>query len=461
MLPQIHLPTMKHLLHTLLLGLLTVVMVIDCPAASHRPASQPNIIVIFSDDQGQHDVGCYGSEFPTPNIDKIAQNGARLTDFYVAAPVCTPSRFGLLTGQLPNRSKDKLLGALMFLEGPDKHRGIRPQETTIASVLREAGYRTGLIGKWHLGHGEPGFLPHHHGFDYAFGSTGGCNDYFTTHYGIQPDWYRNGQRITPPGYVTDILTDEAVHFINQPAKQPFFLYLTYTAPHFAKGWDPINNVTTNTMQSKVQHLKRFLDIKDPLRREFAGMVAAMDDGIGRVMQALRVSGQEENTLVIFACDNGGDPKYGGNNEPFRGVKNTVYEGGVRVPCVMQWPGHIAPGSVVHQPLTTLDFFPTFCDLAGVSIKGRKLDGTNFLPAVMNGQTFSRDLFWQMLTGDALRSGDWKYVRIGKETMLFNLATDPYEQKNLAAQEGKKLAELQAIHAKIASDFGPRIETGRE
>lgn len=445
------------LLTLLLLGGITA----PAQAKDWRPAAQPNILVIFSDDQGQHDVGCFGSEIPTPNIDGIAKNGVKLTDFYVAAPVCTPSRFGLLTGTYPNRSQDNLLGALMFLEGRDKHRGIRPQETTIASVLREAGYRTGLIGKWHLGHGAPEFLPHHHGFDYAFGSTGGCNDYFTTHYGITPDWYRNGERVVPPGYVTDTLTEEAVHFIKRPSKQPFFLYLTYTAPHFAKGWDPINNVTTNSMQSKVEHLKRFPDIKDPLRREFAGMVAALDDGIGKVIQALQASGQEENTLVIFVTDNGGDPKYGGNNEPFRGVKNTVYEGGVRVPCVMQWPGHIPPRTVSSQPLTTLDFFPTFCEVAGVSTSGRRLDGMNFLPAVVEGKTYSRELFWQMLTGDALRSGDWKYLQIGKETMLFNLSKDPYEQNNLATKEPGKLAELQAAHAKIVGSFSPRIETGTE
>lgn len=444
---------LRRILTLTLLGGLTLSGLAQ-PAATAR---RPNILVIFSDDQGLHDVGCFGAEFPTPNMDELAKQGAKLTNFYVAAPVCTPSRFGLLTGQFPNRSQDQLLGALMFLSPKDANRGIRPQETTIASVLRDAGYTTALIGKWHLGHGDPAFLPHLHGFDYAYGSTGGCNDYFTTHYGIIPNWYRNGLHIQEEGYVTDLLTHEAVHYLKrQTAEKPFFLYLTYTAPHFGKGWDSVNNTTTNILQAKVEQLKEVPEIKDPSRREYAAMVTALDEGIGHVLTALHESGLEDNTLVIFTSDNGADPHYGGSNEPFRGTKNTVYEGGVRVPCIMRWQGHIPAGSVVSQPLSTLDFFPTFCSLAGVSTEGRKLDGFNFLPAVTEGKTFKRTLFWQTLTGSALRDGDWKYLHIGKQNMLFNLAKDPYEKNDLAKQQPKKLLELQAAHAAVATGFSPRV-----
>jgi arylsulfatase A-like enzyme len=212
-------------------------------------ADRPNIVLIFSDDQGYNDVGCYGSEIPTPHIDSIARSGLRFTSWYSASSICTPSRFGLLTGQNPSRSQDQLLSALMFLAEEDAVRGIRSHEVTVADRLGAAGYTTAIIGKWHLGHGDADFLPTQHGFDLFKGHTGGCIDYFTMTYGIQDDWYEGTRRVRQNGYATELITDEAVAFLEtqQQADKPFFLFLPYNAPHFGKGWNPSKNETVNIM----------------------------------------------------------------------------------------------------------------------------------------------------------------------------------------------------------------------
>lgn len=433
----------------LLLGLLFSVSARDGGSNSERP----NIVLIFADDLGINDVSCYGSEIPTPHIDSIARDGIKLEQYYVASPICTPSRFGLLTGQYPNRSQDKLLGALMFLLERDDHRGIRQHETTIAKVLKGNGYRTGLIGKWHLGHNDPDTLPGQHGFDYTYGSQGGCVDYFTQKYGYKPDWFRNGKPLVEKGYSTDLITDDAVRFLKkQEEENPFFLFLSYTAPHYGKGWDEKTKKTSNILQAKPQDRKRFANIEDTNRVEFAAMVASMDDGIGKVLKELKKQKLDKNTLVIFTSDNGGDPHYAGNNKPFRGQKAQLFEGGIRVPCVMRLPGKIKPGSVSQQPITALDFFPTFCALSGIETKGRALDGMNMLPTLLEGKEFARDLFWKLPSMDAMRRGDWKYVRTAKEEFLFDLAADPVESKNVAAEKPELVKELKAAHASVVATF---------
>lgn len=417
-------------------------------------AKEPNIVLIFSDDQGINDVGCYGSEIPTPNIDSIASHGIKFDSFYVAAPVCTPSRFGLLTGRFPNRAQDNLNHALMFLDERDDVVGLHKEETTIAQVLKKRGYATALIGKWHLGHGRPEFSPNEHGFDYSYGTTGGCINYFTLKYGYKPDWARNGKQIEEEGYATDLITADAVRFVKeQKSAQPFFLYLAYTAPHYGKGWDEATKKTSNILQAKDKDRERLSQIADKDRREFAGMVTAMDDGIGKVLATLKEKDFTENTLVIFACDNGGDPRYGGSNKPFRGQKNQVFEGGIRVPCLLQWPAKIQAGQTIREPVTALDFFPTLSDLTGANTKGLSLDGNSIAPLLLkNKAPGSRDLFWKTPTGDALRRGPWKYVRTNKEEMLFNLEEDPHEEDNLATVKPELMKELQAAHARITSSF---------
>lgn len=423
------------------------------PTQPANAAVGPNIVVILADDLGMHDVSCYGSEIPTPNIDSLAKTGARFNSFYVAAPVCTPSRFGLLTGRYPNRSQDRLIGPLMFQDPRDDRRGIRPHETTIAEVLRTNGYATALIGKWHLGHGQPEFLPNRHGFDYTYGCSGGCVDYFTLKYGQKADWQRNGQAVNETGYATDLITDDAVRYIEKSSGSPFFLYLAYTAPHYGKGWDGEKKQSQNVLQSKPADREKFKAIKDADRREYAGMIAAMDEGIGCVLTTLRQRGLETNTLVIFTSDNGGDPHYGGSNDPFRGRKSELFEGGIREPCLMVWPGRIQAGSVIDEPATALDFFPTFCELAGAQAESSGLDGNSLVCLLLQKQPLPpRDLFWQSSKEVALRRGDWKFVRRASKEMLFNLRQDSAETKDVAAAHPELLGALKAAHTKIAATF---------
>ncbi len=433
------------LLWSVLFGLLA-------PFASS--AAKPNIVLIFSDDQGTHDVGCYGSEIPTPNIDSIARNGVKFTSFYVAAPVCTPSRFGLLTGRFPNRSQDHLTHALMFLDPKDDRVGIHKEETTIAEVLKKQSYQTALIGKWHLGHGLPDFSPNNHGFDYSYGTTGGCIDYFSLKYGEKPDWARDGKQIEEQGYSTDLITDEAVRFLEkQKSGKPFFLYLAYTAPHYGKGVDPKTKKLTNILQAKDSDRARVSQIEDKDRREYAGMVVAMDDGIGRVLETVKRTKLEKNTLIIFACDNGADPHYGGRNTPLRGQKNQLFEGGINVPCLMQWTGKLEPGRVIDEPVTALDFFPTICALTKTKTNSLSLNGGDLTPLLLkNKSAGTRDLFWKTKTSDALRRGAWKYLRVDKEEMLFNLKDDRGEQNNLAEVKPEMLRELKAAHEQIAASL---------
>lgn len=410
---------------------------------------RPNILLIFTDDQGMNDLGCFGSEIKTPNIDSIATQGAKFTSWYVASSICTPSRFSLMTGHYPSRSKDRLLGPLMFLEEGDKVRGIQKGETTIASVLGGAGYETALIGKWHLGHGAKKMLPVSHGFQKFIGHTGGCIDFFTMRYGIQQDWYHGDKHKDTVGYATDIITDEAVDFISEDKQKPFFLYLSYNAPHFSKGWDVGGQKTINFMQAKAEDLKRVQHIEDPIRRQFAAMVKSLDDGIGRVMEALEDSGQADNTLVVFMSDNGGDYKYGGSNKPFRGQKASLFEGGIRVPCVMKFPGSIKPGTISNDQVGAIDLFPTFCKMAGVDSKKYRPDGHDIMNVLKGQPMVQREMLFELHTASALRVGDWKYLKEKKgEPMLFNMASDKEEKNDLSKKNTAVFSKMKKRHDEL-------------
>ena len=427
-------------------------------ACGFAPAedTRPSFVVICTDDQGVGDVGCFGSEIPTPHIDSLAGDGMRFARAYVAAPVCTPSRFGLLTGRHPNRSRDRLLGALMFLEERDRDRGIRAGETTLASVLGASGYDTALIGKWHLGHGDPSFLPTRHGFETFYGHTGGCVDYVTKDYGKLADWYRGEDHVREDGYATDLLADEAARWIEaRSAERPFFLYLPFNAPHFGKGWDAEAGKTRNILQGEKARIERFAAIEDPRRREYAAMVASLDDGVGRVLAALRRAGRERNTLVVFLSDNGADPDYGGSNRPLRGRKTEYFEGGIRVPCIARWPGRVPAGVTSSQILSALDVFPTFCRLAGVDVAARSLDGIDLSAVLGGGKTIDRDLVWTDGERGALRRGSWKFVRdaSGREA-IFDLANDPAEASDLSAADRESLEELRGVFDRVAKGLAP-------
>ncbi|MCG8648815.1 MAG: sulfatase-like hydrolase/transferase, partial [Pirellulales bacterium] len=347
-----------------LLALATLFCVTSAPARAAKENPLPNIVFIFSDDQGYHDVGCYGSEIATPHLDKLAGEGMRWTQFYSASSICTPSRYGLFTGRYAHRSKDELLGALMFLAPEDANRGIRTGERTYVSKLQQAGYQTSLVGKWHLGHGSKEFWPTAHGFDTFFGHTGGCVDFFTLNYGNRPDWYRDRQLVETNGYATDVITDEAIAVIQRASQtdKPLYLHVAYNAPHFGKGWNEQQGAPENVMQAKPADLEKVRHIQDPLRRSFAAKVVGMDESIGRLMGALEDHGLADNTLVIFMTDHGGDPKYGGSNLPLRGGKATLFEGGIRVPCIVKWPGRVPPGTTSSQVACAVDWFATFAEL---------------------------------------------------------------------------------------------------
>ena len=438
-------------------GLTTAFVVDDVAHALERP----NIVMIFTDDQGVHDVGCYGSEIPTPRIDRLASEGMRFTQFYAASSICTPSRYGLLTGRYPQRSQDQLLGALMFMSPDDANRGLRQGERTYVELLQRSGYQTALVGKWHLGHGQEQFWPTKHGFDSFFGHTGGCVDFFSLRYGILPDWYRGREIVETDGYATDVITDEAITLLQKHAAQaeairkPLYLHLSYNAPHFGKAWDASANATQNVMQPKPSDLERVSQIKDPLRRAFAAKVFGLDESIGRVLDELDDLAMSEHTIVIFMTDHGGDPDYGGSNFPLRGGKATLFEGGLRVPCIVRWPGHVAAGSENDSVACAIDWFPTLCDIVGIDRAHFELDGQSILSMLQSepAQQQTRTLIWrtgahaelERQSWTAVREGDWKWVQPpGAEAMLFDLANDPGEQQNVAAQRpdlAKRLAKI--------------------
>lgn len=414
----------------------------------------PNIVMIFSDDQGMNDVGCYGSEIRTPVLDQFAEQGLRFTQFYAASSICTPSRYGLFTGRYAHRSADQLTGALMFLSPEDARRGIRSHETTYMHHLRDRGYQTSLIGKWHLGHGDKSFWPTRHGFQTFFGHTGGCVDFFTLQYGNRPDWYRNETLETVSGYATDVITEEAIREIkrlHQDAK-PFYLHLSYNAPHFGKAWDSIAKSTQNVMQPKPDDLNQINEDLDPLRRAFAAKVVGLDQSVGRVLQEIDALGIADQTLVVFMTDHGGDPDYGGSNLPYRGEKATLYEGGIRVPCMVRWPGRVRAGRITDQVACAVDWYATLLDLCG----GKKSasDGRSLLPLLTDDardqSTVSRTLVWK--TGAhhelgrkdwiAVRRGDWKLVNPpGAAAELYHIGEDPYETEDLSAAKPDLVHDL--------------------
>jgi len=434
-------------------------------SAENPSADRPNIILIFTDDQGYNDVGCYGSEIPTPNIDRLAQQGVRFENWYSASAICTPSRFGLLTGRNPSRSQDQLLSALMFMEDEDRLRGIHQHETTIAHVLQNAGYKTALIGKWHLGHGSDDFLPPSHGFDQFIGHTGGCIDYFTMTYGNIPDWHHGTEIVHENGYATELISEEAISYLRSHSKEnenPFFLFLSYNAPHFGKGWEPKNQTPINIMQPQATELKKVGSIEDKVRREFGAMVVSLDDGVGRVLEAVDEYGLAENTVVIFLTDHGGDPVYGGSNLPLRGNKATLFEGGLRVPCIMRWPKKIKANSESNAVLSSLDLFPTFCAWAGVDELPAKLDGEN-ISSLISGKDVgkSRELFWELGSHNvldrgpwrALRSNDWKYVVMpdGNE-FLFDLSKDPNEVNNIKSENAQTFSDMRERSLELSNSL---------
>jgi len=412
-------------------SILTVSFTITACTSSEVVANEkPNIIVIMSDDAGYADFGFSGNtfakaNFKTPNLDKLANSGVKFTQGYVTASVCSPSRAGMLTGRYQQRFGHEYNLPVTPEPGDvEKFNGMHVKEKTIADHLKASGYRTGLIGKWHLGLAEQ-FHPNNRGFDEFYGLLGGGRSYWEVE-GNDTQYTkmrRNDKTVKHDGYLTDRLGEEAIAFIERNKDNPFFLYLSYTAVHAP-------------MEAKPDHEKQLSHITDKNRRTLAGMTLALDESVGQVLAALDEKKLTKNTLIVFLNDNGGpsDANYS-INKPFSGVKGTFYEGGIRVPFTMSWPDRIKAGTSYDEVISSLDILPTALAAAKAKQLGDKaLDGVDLLPYLndSNESKPHQTLFWRRAAFAAVRDGDHKLVRYpDRPAVLYNVAKDIGEHKNIA------------------------------
>lgn len=411
-------------------------------------ASLPNILLIVADDLGYGELGIQGNvQVPTPHIDSLARNGIRFTSGYVSGPYCSPTRAGLMTGRYQQRYGHE------FNPGPAQQAstvfGLSLQETTLGDRLKSAGYATGWFGKSHLGY-EPQFHPLRRGFDEYFGFLGGAHDYLDAAGDSHNPILRGTNRVSSIGYTTEAFAREAISFIDRHRSHPWFVYLPFNAVHAP-------------LEATPKYLSRFKTIADPKRRTFAAMLSAMDDAVGAVLGKVRELGQEENTLIFFISDNGGPTaSTTSGNGPLRGFKAQTWEGGVRVPWMIQWKGHLPSGRVEDRPVIQLDILPTALAAVGVTPKPEwHLDGVDLLPYLTGAKTDSphEALYWRFGGQMAIRKGDWKLVKApgmagsaeiwgGTEAStagaeLYNLTEDIGEKRNLAANEPDRVKELAA------------------
>lgn len=428
-------------------------------------ARQPNLVLILADDLGYRDVGFNGSKhIPTPHIDSIAAEGVRCTSAYVTFSVCAPSRAGLITGRYPQRFGFE--HNTRWLRD-DIREGLPLSETTIADALGKSGYHNGLVGKWHLG-AHPDLLPLERGFDEFYGIPGGGSLYLPGKHGIEDIetvkneyhsyrlWMLRGDTPEKPEkYLTDVFSDEAVDFVKRNKDKPFFLFLSYNAPH-------------GPLQATEKYLSRFKHIKNKDRRTYAAMVSAMDDGVGRVLAEIDSAGLEEDTLVFFLSDNGGASSNASSNFPLRGYKSSVFEGGFRVPFAVKWPGEIPQGRTYEKPVSSLDIFATIAAASGAKEDPeRPLDGVDLVPFLTGKNTGSphETIFLRKIQQNAfaVRSGSHKMV-IPKDEgkpLLFNLDTDIGEKSDIADANPKILADLEKRRSErngelIDPVFGPGV-----
>jgi arylsulfatase A-like enzyme len=420
----------------LVVSLLAVVATVSADDAA-KSGRRPNVIVILADDLGYADVGFQGcKDAATPNIDSLARHGMRFSNGYVSHPFCSPTRAGLMTGRYQQRFGHENNPKF----DPESTKiGLPVDQITLPQILKDAGYVTGAIGKWHLG-AAPCFHPNARGFSDYFGFLGGGHIYLPDTKG-GPEYVipllRNEEALELKGYMTDVLSDEAGVFIGRHKAAPFFLYLAYNAVH-------------TPLQAPEKYLSRCAGIADERRRTLAAMCVAMDDGIGRVVQALRDSNIERDTLVFFLSDNGGPiTVVPCSNAPLRGGKGSVYEGGIRVPFVAQWRGHLPEGKVYSEPVISLDFYATAAALAGAKMPtDRKMDGVDILPHVLGKKKGPPHgvLHWRSGQQWAIREGCYKLLKRANEPEeLYDLAKDIGETKNLAGEKPDVVAKLKKAH----------------
>jgi arylsulfatase A-like enzyme len=404
--------------------------------------AQPNILLILADDLGWADIGFHESDTLTPNIDRLANGGVRLEQHYVW-PTCSPTRVALLTGREPSR-----FGVLT----PLGDGGLPPETVTLPASLRDCGYSTHITGKWHIG-APPDSRPLLFGFDTSYGYFRGQIDPYTHHYKTGArTWHRNDQLLDEPGHATDLIAAEAIRVIRSAGDKPFFLYTAFSVPHY-----PLSEPSEWTSLYDGE-------IEDRWRKLNAASISHMDDAIGRIVETLEESGLRENTLIVFTSDNGGQQSWNapasqyegryephttlGNNLPLRGWKTQLYEGGIRVPCCVNWPGCVPSGKIIDDPVCIIDWMPTFLELVGrPGDESDGLSGRSIWPLILSDvEPQQRTFYWRTPGRLALRHGDWKLLAYnnGANAELYNLVSDPYETRNLAEMHPERVAELTEI-----------------
>jgi arylsulfatase A-like enzyme len=444
-------------------------------AGVRADGAKPNILLVISDDQGWPDLGCLASKpVKTPNLDRIAAEGARATNFYVTWPACTPSRGSLLTGRYPQRNGlyDMVRNDLVnyghrytldeYAVSPEMTLGLDPKELTIGDHLKRSGYVNGVVGKWDMGQAKR-YLPLQRGFEFFYGHGNNGIDYYThERYGI-PSLFRGNVRTEEDKgkYATEVFEREAVAFVERSlgtknqapgtknTAKPFFLYLAFNAPHGASTLAEDNGGQKPGIQAPEEEVAKYRGLvkEEKLARYYAA-VTRMDTAIGRVLDAVEAAGETDNTIVIFLSDNGGSGN--GGNAPLRGSKSTMWEGGLRVPFLMKWPGKIPPGTVTDEFLTSLEVLPTLLAATGTPApEGLKLDGFDLLPVLRGEMPSPRsEMFWQRRSDKAARVGKYKWVESAKgegstRQVLFDLSTDPGEEHDLSTELPDELKRVKA------------------
>lgn len=422
-------------------------------------ATRPNILFILADDLGWADLSVYGqTSYNTPHLDQLASQGVRFTQAYANSAVCSATRFALITGRyqyhFPGGLEEPLISA-------DNNLGLDPQHPTLPSLLKQAGYATALIGKWHLGK-PPAFHPLHSGYDYFFGNLGGAIDYFTHKNGVQadlrPDLWENTQAIEREGYYTYLLADQTKQYMTEhvqaqhsaQSNQPFFISLHFTAPHWP--WEGPQD------QEVSQQLKDLFHYDGGSVQKYGEIVQALDQAIGEVLEQLEQVGLADNTIVVFSSDNGGERF--SKTWPLTGQKTELLEGGIRVPTLLRWPAQIQP-QVQEQVAISMDWLPTLLDAAGVSLDpSYPIDGVSLLPVLQQRiPSFERQLYWRYKANGqrALRQGDYKYLKINDHEFLFNVVEDPRERANLKHRHADLFSELKEKWERIDQRFLPLHE----
>ncbi len=424
-------------------------------------AKQPDIVFLLIDDLGYADCGFNGGkQIKTPNIDRLAKSGAIIENHYVQ-PVCSPTRSTLLTGRYPTHT------GVYTIVSPGAPWGLPLAERTLADALRSAGYRTALTGKWHLGEFEKAYQPNARGFDHQYGHFFGMLDYFTHERMNKLDWYRQGEPLKEEGYTTHLITAEACKVIaTTDAAKPLFLYVPFNGVH-------------SPFQVPEEYLKPYGELKGN-RQKLAGMLAAVDEAVGKIEDALRKAGRLENTLIVFSSDNGGPPP--GDNTPLRDFKGSIYEGGTRAAAFATWPGRIPAEQRLRQPMHMVDWYPTLIRLAGGSLEQKlPIDGLDVWPMLTKGAPSPHDAILSVSTQGptraAVRMGDWKLIVSGDadgeddgasktkkkgkaaagkydSVALYDLSADPSESKNLAAAQPERVKAMRARLAELLKDAVP-------